>query len=356
MPKKSGLTIPVLIPTLKLSLVLPRSNRATIDAIIHLLDRVIPRNYELIIPEDLTRQYSHLKTIPPSANFSLADTIIRGWQVAQGNILGVIPANMQPPPEILLQLLQEIERGADLAVGNLTPRRLSPLAKNLGLLIVPEIINRLSDPLSDYFLVRREAITQHKFTPIDTQILLEIMGKGKIYKIAEINYVCPQAKSDLNYQEYFNYFQHLIRLRFSISSRFIQFCIVGIGGVIVDMTVLFIFSDPNWFNLPIILSKSLSAEAGVIHNFLWNDAWTFRDVAKQQPGIIPKLKRLLKFNFVCLTGLVISVIVLYILYNYLRFGNFSGGKYIANLMAIAVVTFWNFWLHSKLSWRVSHGK
>ena len=356
MLKKSGLTIPVLIPTLKLSLVLPRASATTIEAIIHLLDRLIPGNYELIVREELAWQYPKLRVIPRSQNLSLGDTIIQGWQLARGNILGVIPCDLQPPPEILLQLLQEIERGADLAVGNLTPRRFPPLAKTVGLLILPEVISRLGDPLSDYFLVRREAITQQKLNPIDSQILLEIMALGKIYRIAEVNYVCPRRKLYLSGQQYLHYLQHLIRLRFTLSSRFICFCLVGISGLFIDMTALYILSDPNWFNLSIVFSKIVSTELAIINNFWWNDTWTFRDISKQQPGIRHKFKRLLKFNFVCLTGLVISVIVLYLLYEYLGFADFTGGKYLANFIAIALVTFWNFWLHSKLSWRVSHHK
>ncbi|CAD5910508.1 Dolichol-phosphate mannosyltransferase subunit 1 [Planktothrix rubescens NIVA-CYA 18] len=38
--------------------------------------------------------------------------------MARGEILGVIDADLQHPPESLLQLLSEIERGADLAVGS----------------------------------------------------------------------------------------------------------------------------------------------------------------------------------------------------------------------------------------------
>jgi len=356
MLNKSGLTIPVLMPTLKLSLVLPRASATTIEAIIRLLDKVMPGNYELIVREELAWQYPKLRVIPTSQDLSLGDTVIHGWQLAHGNILGVIPCDLQPPPEILLQLLQEIERGADLAVGNLTPRRFSNLAKTVGLLILPEVMSRVGDPLSDYFLVRREAITQQKLNPIDSQILLEIMALGKIYRVAEVNYVCPRRKLYLSWQQYLYYFQHLIRLRFTISSRFVCFCLVGISGLFLDMTALYILSDPNWLNLSIVFSKVVAAELGIINNFWWNDAWTFRDISKQQPGIRRKFKRLLKFNFVCLTGLVISVVLLYLLYKYLGFADFTGGKYLANLIAISLVTFWNFWLHSKLSWRVSQSK
>jgi dolichol-phosphate mannosyltransferase len=71
-------------------------------------------------------------------------------------------------------------------------------------------------------------------------------------------------------------------------------------------------------------------------------------MSSQQQGWRKRLKRLLKFNIVCLVGLVLNVLLLNFLYNTL------GVHYqIANLIAIAIVTFWNFWINLKLSWRVT---
>jgi dolichol-phosphate mannosyltransferase len=43
---------------------------------------------------------------------------VRGWQVARGEILGVIDGDLQHPPQTLLQLLAAIQQGADLAVAS----------------------------------------------------------------------------------------------------------------------------------------------------------------------------------------------------------------------------------------------
>jgi dolichol-phosphate mannosyltransferase len=76
-------------------------------------------------------------------------------------------------------------------------------------------------------------------------------------------------------------------------------------------------------------------------------------VSQRQKGWSARLKRLLKFNLVCLGGLVLNVLVLNVVYN-LVFG--QRWAYVANLIAIAIVTFWNFWLNLKLSWRVTQTK
>jgi len=58
-----------------------------------------------------------------------------------------------------------------------------------------------------------------------------------------------------------------------------------------------------------------------------------------------RLKRFLKFNIICLGGLVLNVLVLNIVFNLI-----IPNQYIANLIAIAVATIWNFWVNLILSW------
>lgn len=373
---------------LKLSLVLPTYNERenisrVIEILVNLLDLVIPGEYELIVVDDhspdrtwelalnLTNQYPQLRVMRRSGNRGLATAIIRGWQISQGEVLGVVDADLQHPLVIVTQLLTAMEKGADLAVASrhvtgggvsewsLGRRFLSRGAQTLGLLVLPEVVSRLSDPLSGYFMISRQAIAQTLLSPVGYKILLEVVARGKIQKITEIGYVFAErreGKSKVTWKQYLEYLQHLIRLRVFISRRFFSFCLVGIGGVILDMTLLYLLSDSQTLNLPLNWSKLIAAEAGVIHNFFWNDAWTFRDIAKLQPGKRNKLKRLCKFNFVCLTGIIIGVVILQLLYHLLGFNSLSAGKYLANLLAIASVTFWNFWLHSKLSWRLKPSK
>ncbi|MFM6407986.1 MAG: GtrA family protein, partial [Microcystis sp.] len=98
-------------------------------------------------------------------------------------------------------------------------------------------------------------------------------------------------------------------------------------------------------------SKIIAAEMAIINNFLWNDRWTFADIASDQKGLNQRLKRFFKFNLICLAGLILNVLLLNFFFNVLHIN-----PYIANLMAIAMVTIWNFWMNLKLSWRVTEVK
>ncbi len=365
---------------LKLSLILPTFNESgNISEIVRiltdLLDPAWMSRYELIVVDDnspdrtwkialeLTEQYPQLKVLHRETEKGLSTAVIRGWQAAQGEILGVIDADLQHPPEILLQLLEEMERGADLAIASrhvegggvsewsMIRRFLSRGAQMLGLVILPEVINRLSDPMSGFFMVRRSAIAGVTLSPVGYKILIEVAARGKIRWIGEVGYVFRErqaGESKVTWKQYLEYLQHLIRLRLSLSSRFIQFCLVGLTGVVLDMGLLFLLSDPSMLAWPLTRSKIIASELAIINNFLWNDLWTFGDITRRQPSKKQQLKRFIKFNLICLAGLVLNVVLLNIFFNV-----FGLNRYLANFCAIAIVTFWNFWVNLKLSWRVT---
>jgi dolichol-phosphate mannosyltransferase len=112
-----------------------------------------------------------------------------------------------------------------------------------------------------------------------------------------------------------------------------------------DLGVFYLLDQ---IGLELTRSTIISAEFAIINNFLWNDFWTFGDISRRQPGKRQRLKRLLKFNIVCLMGLILQALIVNFLFNILGIN-----KYVAKLMAIVVVTIWNFWLNLKLSWRVT---
>ncbi|MDJ0594401.1 MAG: GtrA family protein [Pleurocapsa sp. MO_226.B13] len=230
-------------------------------------------------------------------------------------------------------------------------RFLSRGAQMLGLIILPEVIGRLSDPMSGFFLLRREVLLGKFLHPLGYKILIEVIARGKIRWIGEVGYVFQERKtgeSKVTFQQYLEYIQHLIRLRFDLwqIERFIRFGISGFSGVFVNMGVLYLLRE--FLGLGLTRSAILAGEIAIINNFCWNDRWTFGDISRSQKGRRKKLKRFLKFNLICFSGLVLNVLVLNIFYNLLNIN-----EYIANLMAIALVTFWNFWFNLKLNWRIT---
>ena len=365
---------------LKFSLIIPSYNEGeNIQEIVKilsgLLDSEIPGEYELIVVDDnspdgtwklaqeLTVEYPQLRVMRRQQEKGLSTAVIRGWQAARGEILGVIDADLQHPPEVLLKLWQEMEMGADLAVASrhvegggvsewsIIRRFLSRGAQMLGLVILPEVIGRLSDPMSGYFMVRRHAIVGKSLSPVGYKILIEVTGRGKIRWIGEVGYVFRErqaGESKVTWKQYIEYIQHLLRLRLSLwpIKRFLRFGVVGFSGVFVDLGIFYVLR--TLLGLGLTRSAIFSSEVAIINNFLWNDLWTFGDISSRQKGWRKRIKRLLKFNIVCLSGLVLNVLLVNLLFNVL-----GVNEYIAKLIAIAAVTLWNFWFNLKLSWRVT---
>ncbi|MBW4674098.1 MAG: glycosyltransferase [Desmonostoc geniculatum HA4340-LM1] len=379
-----------------LSLVIPTyKERDNIEKIVkilsQLLDESIPRNYELIVVDDdspdktweiaqsLTTEYPQLRVMRRQDERGLSSAVIRGWQAGTGNVLGVIDGDLQHPPEVLMQLFRSLEQGADLAVASrhvegggvsswsVVRRFLSRGAQLLGLIILPGVLGRVSDPMSGYFMVRRGAIANAALNPVGYKILLEVIGRGKVNELAEVGYVFrerTEGESKVTWKQYIDYIHHLVRLRLSTGrvgrfkrkvnfpvGRFIRFGLVGLSGVFVDMAVLYLLSDPTTLAWPLTRSKIIAGEIAILNNFLWNDAWTFADVSARQQEWHQRAKRFVKFNVICLAGLVLNVLILNLVFNFL-----IPNRYVANLIAIAVATIWNFWVNLKLSWRVTDTK
>lgn len=377
----------LIIPTYK-----ERENiQNVIQILSQLLDEYLPGDYELIVVDDdspdrtwevaqsLMAEYHQLRVMRRQNERGLSSAVIRGWQVSRGRVLGVIDGDLQHPPEVLAQLLRCIEQGADLAVASrhvdgggvsswsAVRRFLSRGAQVLGLILLPGVVGRVSDPMSGYFMVRRSCIVGITLNPVGYKILLEVIGRGNVGEIAEVGYVFCERKegeSKVTWKQYVEYIHHLLRLRLSTGilgkvnqqigfpiGRFLRFGLVGLSGVFVDMAILYLLSDPTTLALPLTRSKIIAGEIAIFNNFLWNDAWTFADVSMQQQEWHHRLKRFLKFNIICLAGLVINVLVLNLVFNFV-----IPNRYIANLIAIAVATVWNFWVNLKLSWRVTEVK
>jgi dolichol-phosphate mannosyltransferase len=367
---------------IQLSIVLPTFNESKnvpemVRRLTALLEKTYGQQYEIIIVDDdspdrtwelaqnLTKEYPCLKVIRRQGERGLSTAVIRGWQAARGQLLGVIDADLQHPPEVLSGLTQSMAKGADIAVASrhiegggvsdwsLMRRIVSRTAQLIGLVILPGVVSKVSDPMSGCFLIRRSAIESVELSPVGYKILIEVLGRGRCRWIDEVPYVFRErveGESKATSAVYFEYVQHLFRLRLSTLpiNRFVRFAAVGLTGVVVDMGVLYLLSDPTTLGWGLTRSKIIAAELAIVNNFIWNDAWTFADVSRNQRQLVQRLRRFGKFQLICLGGLILNTILLNLQFNLLGMN-----RYLANAIAIGLVTGWNFWLNLKLSWRAT---
>ena len=236
------------------SLIIPTYNESEniiplVDKLSFLLEQFMPGRYELVIVDDdspdrtweiaqsLITQYPALRVIRRTTSRGLSSAIIHGWKESAGKILGVIDGDLQHPPTTLLQMLDEIQAGADLVVASRyisgggvsnwhsMRRFLSRGAQLLGLLVLPEVLSQVSDPMSGYFIVCRDAISDKTLNPIGYKVLLEVLAKGNIKKISEVGYVFQErleGETKVTTKHYIDYLQHLIKLRINLFGHLLK--------------------------------------------------------------------------------------------------------------------------------------
>jgi dolichol-phosphate mannosyltransferase len=165
---------------------------------------------------------------PGMRSGGLSGAVVEGFRRARGDWLAVMDADLQHPPEVLVDLLATGEAGpADLvcatrnvdggraglnAARDLISRSFSAVARR----VFPRRLRGVSDPMSGFFLVRKAAIDPEVLRPTGFKILLEILVRTPGLRRAEVGYEFAArfaGDSKASLKEGMAYLRHLARLR-----------------------------------------------------------------------------------------------------------------------------------------------
>lgn len=122
--------------------------------------------------------------------------------------------------------------------------------------------------------------------------------------------------------------------------RIIKYGIVGVLGVLVNYSFLFLFY--NVFGFYYLISAFFAIEISIISNFILNHIWTFKD-RKNKENIFLKF---LKFNFFSAGGIIINLLILRFLKE-----DFGFNLYFAEFFGILAGFSWNFIFSNFFVWR-----
>jgi len=156
----------------------------------------------------------------------LATAVVRGFEIASGDIFAVMDADMQHPPEILLPMYCAMMNNADVCI----PSRFIPgggdggldfwrkfvsfVARQLGKIAIYNL-RHVSDVTSGIFMIKRSIINKSALNPIGWKICVEIMAVSVYSKIVQIPYVFDQrnnGESKLSYVVTLQYIKQLFNL------------------------------------------------------------------------------------------------------------------------------------------------
>ncbi len=139
------------------------------------------------------------------------------------------------------------------------------------------------------------------------------------------------------------------KLRFRDSKQFLQVCVVGLIGAVVQFSIFNAFRS----SIDPALANAVAVELAVISNFIINNIWTFKEerIAFGQVGKL--LGKFAMFNLVSMGSIFIQFIVIKI-----GVGALGRGFLIENglvMVGILLGLAWNFTMYKKVIWKTKGG-
>ena len=233
---------------IKASIIIPTYNEVeNIEPLINKIHQNLRESYQIVvvddnspdgtgeIAEELGRHFP-VRVLHRQGRLGLASAVLAGLRVAQADIVGVMDADLQHPPEVATRLLDAVSQGADIAIasryvsgGRCEDRSfLRTLITKLAILSARPLVSA-NDPMSGFFFVRRKVMESVTLKPRGYKILLEILVKANYENAAEVPYTFSRRKSGeskLGFKVVFNYLQQLSGLYFFRLRRLTRLCIL----------------------------------------------------------------------------------------------------------------------------------
>ena len=355
---------------MKLSLVIPTYNEK--ENIQKLIDKIQKEfednniNGEIIIVDDnspdgtgnlleeLKKKQNNIKVVHRKGKLGLSSAVLDGWAIANGDILGVMDADLSHPREKIKELFWAIEKGdADFTIGSrytkkgkiegwgLKRKLMSKMAT-----LLARIYTKIKDPMTGFFMIKKECVKDVKINPKGFKILLEVIIKGKYKNVKEIPITFinrVEGKSKAGTKEIIYYLQNLLGYlptKQNIIKEFIKFGVVGAIGTLINIVLLYLLTEK--VGIYYMFSAIFSFIIAMTSNFILNKVWTFRERIKLYVG-----KKYLQFGLVSVSALLVNLFFLYL------FTEIFGIYYIlSQTLAIGIALIINFignkiWTFSK---------
>ncbi|MEM0051945.1 MAG: glycosyltransferase family 2 protein [Sulfolobales archaeon] len=321
--------------TVLISVVVPTYNeRDNIVELIRRIDNALKGiDYEVVVVDDnspdgtadvaegLSKDYP-VRVVRRPGKLGLATAVLDGVRSSRGDYVVVMDADLQHPPEVIPKMYEELIKGYDIVIASryvvggsvggwgLTRRLISKTAILIAKLLIPRV-RGIEDPISGFFMFRKEVLEGVSLSPKGFKILLEVLVKGRYSRVSEVPYtfgVRVRGTSKLSSKELINYITHLLTL--TPYKTLLKFLVVGSIGTLVNLGVLYVLR--YFLSVEHLIASALSIEASIINNYILHELWTFKD---RRLG--SWLVRLLKFHgstaLAVTTQYVVSQLLHYVL-------------------------------------------
>jgi dolichol-phosphate mannosyltransferase len=359
-----------------ISLVLPTYNEAaSVPEVLKRASKVLRatgEDFELIVVDDAspdgTAEFAQtlaeelpVCVVRRPRRSGLALAVVDGWKAARGDVLGVMDADLQHPPEVLTSLTAALRNeNVDLVIASRSGpgggtanwswrRRLTSwVAMHIAACVLPWTLAKVRDPMSGMFMVRRRVLQGVRLEPAGYKILLEVLAKGYYREFTEVPYMFgprDRGNSKLGTRQSLEYLLHLARLAkwTGQAQTWVRYAAVGFTGALVNVgACVFLVEQAGW---PTALALAVAIQSALLSNFLWNKILTFRRAPQSPRNPRGILARLLRYEGVCGPGALLNASLTLLLY--------GRGTALALASAAGVILSgaWNLFFNVPAIWR-----
>ncbi len=274
-------------------------------------ESMVGQDYEVIIVDDdspdgtagtaecLTRTYP-VKVVIRKGVRGLATAVVEGFRHAKGEVLVVMDADLQHPPEKIVCLLTEISNGFDIAIAsrleeggyknfNFIRKTQSKVANLIGHLLIHKL-NGIKDIQSGFFAFRKEVIDKIELKPRGYKILIEILALGNYKTVSEISCKLEKRRNGetkLTLKTIIDYILHILDLswRTGGTKRCIKYCMAGGTAILISVGLLWFMTDI--LGVLYIVSGIISKIIVTTIHFNLSDRWVFKDRNNHKASNIP---------------------------------------------------------------------
>lgn len=306
-----------------------------------------------------------VQVIHRKAERGLSSAILAGINYAKGESVVVMDSDFSHPPQTIPKMIEELQKSeCDIVVASRYvnggsvkgwPFKRKIISKGATKIAQHGLGIKIKDPMSGFFVFKRNIINNIKFDAIGYKILLEILVKARGVKVKEIPYEFINRKegsSKLDTAVTIDYVKSLWRLyRYGktirekekrVSVRFLskagRFYTVGASGLLVNYLVSFLFGVVL-SNLWYIYATMIGIVFSMTSNFILNKVWTFEDRDFDLKKTLRQYGLFLGFSGI---GAIFQIFMIYVLVES-RHLNYS----VALFVAVVIASVGNFILNKR---------
>jgi dolichol-phosphate mannosyltransferase len=222
----------------------------------------------------------------------LGGAVVAGIRASRAPWVCVMDGDLQHPPAVIAELVDAARRrDLDLVVASRYCRggesasldagraAASKAASGAAHMLFPWALKSVSDPMTGFFLVRREALDLDLLQPRGFKILLEILVRTPRLRVGEVPFTFGTrhaGTSKASLREGLTYFARLVSLRLGTGvMRFARFGLVGASGLVVNLLAFLAFVE--LVGTHYVLAAVLATQTSTLWNFLLTERWVFTD-------------------------------------------------------------------------------